>query len=111
MQECCIECSSICLIVGCFVFSILIMVHNLLSIPVAMRSTASVCCRSLAAIVGSDPAWVMDFCLLWILCVVQVQASAMGWSLIQRSPTECVCVCVIKSGQMKPTPCTPTTNR
>ena len=71
-----------------------------------------VCRRLLAGIAGSDLTRVMDFCLLWMLCVVQVQASAMGRFLIQRSPTVCVrvCVCEIKSGQMKPTPCTPTMN-
>jgi hypothetical protein len=30
-------------------------------------------------------AWI---CLLWVLCY-QLQVSASGWSLIQRSPTEC----------------------
>jgi hypothetical protein len=28
----------------------------------------------------------MDVCLLWVLCV---EVSATGWSLVQRSPTEC----------------------
>ena len=38
------------------------------------------------------------FCLLWMRCVVQVHASATGRSLVQGSPTECVCVhvCVIR---------------
>jgi hypothetical protein len=31
----------------------------------------------------------MDVCLLWVLCVCQVEVSAMGWSLIQRSSTNC----------------------
>jgi hypothetical protein len=31
----------------------------------------------------------MDVCLLWVLCVVQVEVSATDWSLIQRSPTDC----------------------
>ena len=31
----------------------------------------------------------MDVCLTWMLCVV----SAKGRSLVQRSPTKCVCVC------------------
>jgi hypothetical protein len=30
----------------------------------------------------------MDVCLLWVLCC-QVEVSATGWSLVQRSPTEC----------------------
>jgi hypothetical protein len=32
----------------------------------------------------------MDVCLLWVLCVCQVEVSATGWSLVQRSPTDCV---------------------
>jgi hypothetical protein len=32
----------------------------------------------------------MNVCLLWVLCVCQVEVSVMGWSLIQRSPTDCV---------------------
>jgi len=40
-------------------------------IPVAARSKASVCGRSLAGIVGSNPARGMDVCVLWVLCVVR----------------------------------------
>jgi hypothetical protein len=29
----------------------------------------------------------VDVCLLWVFC--QVEVSASGWSLVQRSPTEC----------------------
>jgi hypothetical protein len=37
----------------------------------------------------------MDGCLLWMLCC-QVQVSATSWSLLQRSPTDCVAsLCVI----------------
>jgi len=36
---------------------------------VAGRSTAWVCGRSIAGIVGSNPARGMDVCLLWVLCV------------------------------------------
>jgi hypothetical protein len=35
----------------------------------------------------------MDVCLLWVLCVCQVEVSAKGWSLVQRSLTV-VCHCV-----------------
>jgi hypothetical protein len=41
------------------------------SIPVAARSKAWACGRSLAGIVGSNPARVMDVYLLWVLCVVR----------------------------------------
>ena len=48
-------------------------------ILVAARSKASVCCRSLAVIAGSNPAGGMDVCLLCVLCVVcQVEVSATG---------------------------------
>jgi len=41
------------------------------SIPVAASSKVWVCCRSLAGIVGSNPAGGMGVCLLWVLCVVR----------------------------------------
>jgi hypothetical protein len=44
--------------------------------------------RSLAGIGGSNPAGGMEVCLLWVLCVIKWR-SASGWSLVQRSPTEC----------------------
>jgi hypothetical protein len=31
----------------------------------------------------------MDVCPLWVLCIFQVEVSATGWSLVQRSPTDC----------------------
>jgi hypothetical protein len=52
---------------------------------VASRSKVWVYGRSLSGIVGSNPTYGMDVCLLWVLCVV----SATSWSLVQRSPTEC----------------------
>ena len=58
-------------------------------IPVAERSKAKTCGRSLAGIAGSDPAGGMEVCLLWVLCVCQVDVSATGWSLVHRSPTDC----------------------
>ena len=48
-----------------------------------------------AEIVGSNPTGGMDICLLWVSCC-QVEVSAMGWSLVQRSPTDCdASLCVI----------------
>jgi hypothetical protein len=42
----------------------------------------------------------MDVCLFWVLCVCQVEVSATGWSLVQRSPTHCgVSLCVISKPQ------------
>jgi len=43
----------------------------------------------------SNPAEGMDVCLLWILCVVHVVVSATGWSLVQRSGTDCACAFVV----------------
>jgi len=53
-------------------------------IPVAARYKAWVCGRSLAGIVGSNPAEGMYVGLLWVLCVL----SGVGWSPIQSNPTE-----------------------
>jgi len=38
-------------------------------IPLAAQSKGWVCCRSLAAIAGLNPAGSMDICLLRVLCV------------------------------------------
>jgi hypothetical protein len=56
--------------------------------PLAARSEAWVCGRSLAEIPGLNPAGDMDVCLFWVLCVVRY-VPASGPSLVQRSPTEC----------------------
>ena len=57
-----------------------------LPVPVAARIKAWVWGRSLAGIAGSNPAGEMDVCFI-VCCEVDVSAS--GWSLVQRSPTEC----------------------
>ena len=54
------------------------------STPVAARSKAWVCGRSPAETVGSNPTEGQG-CLSWVLCIVQVEVSATGWSLVQRS--------------------------
>jgi hypothetical protein len=61
-------------------------------IPVAARSKAWICGRSLAEIAVSNPAgaWMS---VVNVLCC-QVEVSARDRSLVQRSPTECACVCV-----------------
>jgi hypothetical protein len=61
---------------------------------VAVRSKTKVCSGSIAGIAGSNPVDIMDVRLLCLLRVVQVAASATSRSLVQRSPTGCVCVCV-----------------
>ena len=40
-------------------------------VPVAARSKAWICGYSFAGIAGSNPARIMDECLLWVLCVVR----------------------------------------
>ena len=49
--------------------------------------------RSPAEILGSNPTGGTDICLLWVSC--QVEVSAMSWSLVQRSPTDCAASFVI----------------
>jgi hypothetical protein len=61
-------------------------------IPVAARCAA----KRLAGIVGSNPTGGMDVCLVQCLCC-QVEVSATGRSVVQRTPTDCgVCLSVIK---------------
>jgi len=76
-----------------------------LPIPVAVRSKAWICCLSFAEIAGSNPAWRMDVCLLWVLCIVRVLC--LGRSLVHRSPNNCgVSRCVLemsKKRRLKPT--------
>ena len=43
---------------------------------VTVRSKASVCGRSPSGIAGSNPAVVMDVCLLCVLCIAKVGVSA-----------------------------------
>jgi len=63
-------------------------------ISVAARSKAWVCGRSLAGIVGSNPAGAWMSVLSVVRC--QVEVSATGRSLVQRSPTDCdASLCVI----------------
>jgi hypothetical protein len=66
-------------------------------VPVAELSRSRVYDQSLAGIAGSNPAGGMDGCPLWVLCVLSGrEVSATGWSLVQRSPTDCgASLCVI----------------
>ena len=63
-------------------------------ISMATLSKAWFCCLSLVGIAGSNTAEGTDVCLLWVLVCCQVEVSATGRSLVQRSRTECVGVCV-----------------
>jgi len=56
-------------------------------VPVAARSKAWVCVRSLAGIVGSNPTGGMDVSVVSVVCC-HVEVSATGLSLVQRSPTD-----------------------
>ena len=61
---------------------------------------AWVCSQSLAGISGSNPTGVIAVCLLMSIMCCQLEDSATGQSLMQRNPTDsvcvrvCVCVCV-----------------
>jgi hypothetical protein len=57
-------------------------------IPVTFRSKAWAFSRSLAGIVGSNPARGMDVSLLVVFVCCQAEVSPTGPSLVQRSPTE-----------------------
>jgi len=61
-------------------------------ISVAVPSQALVLARLIGGIGGSNSAERMDFRLLCLLRVVNVAASEASLSLVQRSPTGCVCV-------------------
>jgi hypothetical protein len=70
-------------------------------IPVAVRSKAWVCGRSLAGIVGSTPAGDLDVCLS-VVSVVCCQVSARARSLVQRIPTEYgVSECDVEAAEMR----------
>jgi hypothetical protein len=62
--------------------------HKNSPIPVAARSKAWVCSRSLDGIAGSNPAGGMDFFVSCECLCCQVEGSATGRSLIKRSHTE-----------------------
>jgi hypothetical protein len=78
-------------------------------IPVAARSKAQVCGRALAGILGSNPTGGTDFFSLVQCLCCQVEVSAKGRSLVQRSPTVwCVFECdKVKSKK----PSTPAVNK
>jgi hypothetical protein len=62
----------------------------MLPIPVAARSKAWVCGRSLARISGSKPTRGMDVCLVCVVCYRE-EVCRTGRSLVQRCPTKCDC--------------------
>jgi hypothetical protein len=61
-------------------------------IPVAAQFKAWVCSRLLAGIADSNPAGDMDVCTLLSVVCCQVEVSVTGRFLVQRSPTEWMCV-------------------
>ena len=90
----------------CHLMTALLIRHavNSPSQAVAARSKALVCGRSFAGIADSNPVpGGMDVCSLWVLCVLQVEVTATGRSLVQRSPTEyCVSECERGTAQRRP---------
>jgi len=66
------------------------------AILAAAPSNARVRSRSLAGITGANPAGDMDALLFPSVMFCQVEVSATGRSLVQRSPTDCAAsLCVI----------------
>jgi hypothetical protein len=59
-----------------------------MTIPVVARSMAWVCSRLRAGIVGSNPAGGGWMSRVSVVCY-QIEVSAVGRLLVQRSPTEC----------------------
>jgi len=59
-----------------------------LLVPVATRSKAWVCCRSLVGLAGSNLSDVMSVSVVSVMCY-QVEVCATGRSLVQRRRTEC----------------------
>ena len=57
--------------------------------PVAARSKAWACGRSLAGVSGSNPTGGHGYLFLVSVVCCQVEVSATGRSLVQRNPTEC----------------------
>ena len=71
-------------------------------IPVAERSKAKVCGQSHAGVVGSNPAEGMDVSFLLSVVCCQVEVSATGRSLVQRSRTACdVSLCELETSRMR----------
>jgi hypothetical protein len=68
---------------------------------VAARSKAWVCGRSLAGIAGSNPTGCINVLSLMSVVCCEVQVSATGRSLVQRSPADCMCVCVFECVQVQ----------
>jgi hypothetical protein len=67
---------------------LLFLLSKILIVPVVARFKAWVCGRSLTGIMGSNPAGGMDVCLFLSAVCCQVERSASGWSLVQRSPND-----------------------
>ena len=52
-----------------------------------------------SGITGWNPTGDMAFCLLWVLCIAQIETSATGWSLfwgVSYWVRTCVCVCQVQ---------------
>jgi hypothetical protein len=81
-------------------YFLLLISHFIASIPVATRSKAWVCGRSLAGSVGSNSTGANGCLFVVNVVCCQVQVSATGRSLVQRSPTDCdASLCVIQKPQ------------
>jgi len=72
----------------------LILPQNVLiwPIPFVARFKTQACQSSFITTAGSNLAGGMGVCVLYLLCVVGLEASERDRSFVQRSPTEWVCV-------------------
>jgi hypothetical protein len=62
--------------------------YQILLVPVAARSKAWACGRSICGIIGFE--FRRDGCLcLWVLCIFRWRSLCWDWVLVQGSPTEC----------------------
>jgi hypothetical protein len=70
-------------------------------LPIAAPSKAWMCEPSLAEIAGSNPTASTDVCPFEFCVCCQLHASATVQTLVQKNPTECVCVCVTECVHVK----------
>ena len=77
---------------------IYLIVYKYLPIPVAARSKGWVYSHSIAGTAGSNSAGGQGRLSVVSVVCCQVEVFATGWSLVQRSPTECdVSVCDLET--------------
>jgi hypothetical protein len=82
----------ICMYVHTYIY---IMYRTNWPIPVAARSKAWICGRSLAGLAGSNPAKNMDVCLLCVLCFVRYRSLRRAYHSSRGVLPSVMCLSVI----------------